>query len=537
MAVRLSLRPDLDQNVDGLPIYVTGLLADTAPLVAYEERLQIHNAVGRCTVQVLDGSDPLPPGSSVYLDHATQEVVVAWPAYSQYVTPLANPGFESGDTSGWTFTPRGGSAVPAVDTTYRYEGARSLRWPGGRGMGSEGGIEVEAWNNTIGPCLPGQRVTTRFRGMYNPAGHNFGSRYQALVRFLDSDGNPIGAPARGYQFKGRFHNGRWNDAVVSASGPAGTAGVQLGAWLTGSGASTWMDAASWDVPSELGVDEIGVYQLVLRVRDSAGRSALWNGEIEVTDKDPIAVAILAKLTAWWPFDSVDGAMMADKQPDVLVGGMTDAYLQYGPSLERADGRSPGRGAPQFRGSVEPGSYMTEASSTGGPAVAADMYPAGGDWANFGWLWLDSLPTPSMSIVTRYDAGDDGGAASIGMRYLDGGAGRMQGWFGNGTYSSIVPSGNVQTGKWVFFLLQRRNNIMRMWVDGAPIGTEMDVTGIVPLNGPHTYFGSQGQYFFLKGRLQDWGWMRGNSLTDEEMAWMYNAGAGRTIEQIRAAAGV
>lgn len=277
MVARLSLRPDLDQNVDGPPLYITGVLPEITPRLAYEGRLQIHNAIGRCSVQIMAGSDPLPPGSTVYIDHATQQIVVAWPEYSQYVTPLENPGFETGDASGWTFVPRGGWRAPVIDTAYRYEGACSLKWPGGRGMGSEGGIEVEAWNNTIGPCLPGQRVTTRFRGMYNPAGHHFGSQYRALVRFVDVAGNPIGAPQRGQVVKGRGQNGRWNDASVSASGPSGTAGVQLGAWLTGSNAATWMDAASWDVPSEIGVAKVGVYRLVLRVRDSAGRSAIWSG--------------------------------------------------------------------------------------------------------------------------------------------------------------------------------------------------------------------------------------------------------------------
>ncbi|WP_296253489.1 hypothetical protein [uncultured Stenotrophomonas sp.] len=400
-------------------------------------------------------------------------------------------------------------------------------------MGSEGGIEVEAWNNTIGPCLPGQRVTTRFRGMYNPAGHNFGSRYQALVRFFDSDGNPIGAPAGGYQFKGRFHNGRWNDAVVSASGPAGTAGVQLGAWLTGSGASTWMDAASWDVPSELGVDEAGVYQLVLRVRDSAGRSALWNGSINVTNSDPLAVSILAKLTAWWPLDSVNGSVMADMQPDVLRGGRTDAYLQYGSAPGQGAGRTPGRFAPNYTGSH---AYLTEMSSEGDPAPSTDMQPGSGDFCSFGWVWVNFGPTQYMSIVTRYDASNTGEFASIGMRFSSA-AGAVQGWFGTGTYGSTVPAGSVSTGRWIFMMLQRRDNMMVTSIDNSAFGPARDVTGVVPRQGDRSYFGSQGNNFFLRGRLQDWGWIKGAALTDEEMAWMYNAGAGRTIEQIRAAAGV
>lgn len=280
MSSILSLRPDLDQNVDALPLFIAGALPSARPALAYEGRLSIRNPVGPCTVEQV-GGDSLPPGSSLSVDNDTKQVVLAWPAYSEYVTPLENPGFETGDTSGWSFTPRGGGGVPVVDSAYRYEGAHSLRWPGGRGMGSEGGIEVEAWNNTIAPCLPGRRVTIHTRCMYNPAGHHFGSRYQGLIRFLDSMGNPIGTPARGKQFKGRGNNGRWNDASATAVGPAGTAGVQLGAWLTGSEAATWLDAASWDVPSSFGINVNAVILLTLRVRDSAGRTALWSGSVRV----------------------------------------------------------------------------------------------------------------------------------------------------------------------------------------------------------------------------------------------------------------
>lgn len=253
--------------------------------------------------------------------------------------------------------------------------------------------------------------------------------------------------------------------------------------------------------------------------------------------DPLAESILAKLTAWWPLDSVNGSKMADKQPDVLVGGMTDAYLQYGPSLNQAPGRTAGRYAPAYGGNASPGGYITEVSSAGGPAPVENMFPSNGDWCSFGWVYLNASPVPAMAIVTRYDANDSGGTASVGMRYLDGGNGRIQGWFGAGDQSSIVPSGNVAVGKWVFMLLQRRSGLMRMYVDGQPLGTEINVSVHTPNNHYHTYFGSQGPHLFLNGRLQDWGWIKGKSLTDQELEWLYNDGDGRTIQQIRQAAGM
>lgn len=281
MAALIALRPDLDQNVDALPLYITGVLPVGKPGLAYEGRLQIRNAHGACTVEQL-GGDALPPGGSISVDPSTMEIVVAWPEYAEYVTPLQNPGFESGNLTGWTLTQKGGSATATADTSQKFDGAYSLRWPGGKGLGSEGGIEVEAWNNTIGPCLPGQRVTTHARCMYNPAGHNFGNRYQGLLRFVDGAGVPIAPILRGKLFKGRGENGRWNDASATGIGPAGTKGVQLGAWMTGSNAPVWLDVASWDVPSSIGINIEATLQLTLRVRDSAGRSALWSGFINVS---------------------------------------------------------------------------------------------------------------------------------------------------------------------------------------------------------------------------------------------------------------
>lgn len=302
MGTRLSLRPDLDQDVGLLALYVSGNLPNAKPEVAYEGRLKIHNAEGACTAEQI-GGDTLPPGSSVFVDNATQQVVVAWPAYAEFVTPLQNPSFESGDLSGWTLTPKGGAATATADTSQKFDGAYSLRWPGGKGLGSEGGIEVEAWNNTIGPCLPGQRVTSHARCMYNPGGHNFGSRYQGLLRFLDGAGMPIGPAVRGKLFKGRGNNGRWNDASATGVGPVGTKGVQMGAWLTGSNAPVWLDASSWDVPSSAGINIETTLNLTLRVRDSAGRTALWSGSISVIDWTLENLGL-----KFWLDDSSDGVV-------------------------------------------------------------------------------------------------------------------------------------------------------------------------------------------------------------------------------------
>lgn len=526
MTARLALRPDLDQNIDALPLYVKGALVNAKPALAYEGRLKIHNASGRCTVFVLPGSDALPPGSSVFVDHATQEVVVAWPPYSEYVTPLQNPGFEVGDTSGWSFVMRGGSATPTVDASQRYEGAKSLKWPGGQGMGSEGGIELEAWNNTIGPCLPGRRVTTHLRCMYNPAGHNFGCRYQALVRFVDGAGNPIGTPSRGRVFKGRFNNRRWSDANVSATAPAGTAGVQLGGWLTGSKAPVWMDAASWDVPSSLGTNTVGVINLVLRVRDSAGRTALWFGLVKVESSDPIAVAILAKLSSFWPFDNVTTGVVDGTQLDA-VGTQHATTVNGGVKPAAIAARTAGRQTPKM------------SASTHQFAAPSSPYPVGQDWCSFGWFYFDGDgAAASALIMSHWNASSSSTTAGFYLQK------RIADLFiynvgrSSGALVKTIPNSSAPNGQWHFFISQRVAGKWQCYMDGVAVGTfDTDISEMNDSVGHPRYFGCAGPYFQLDGRLQDLGWCVGSSLTPDEVDWLYNGGVGRTIEQIRSAAGV
>lgn len=524
MAARLSLRPDLDQNVDALPLYISGRLADATPALAYEGRLQIRNSSGPCTVELLQGGGLLPPGGALSVDNATREVVVSWPAYSEYVTPLENPGFETGSTAGWTFTPRGGVAAVAIDTERRYEGAYSARWPGGKGLGSEGGIEVEAWNNTIGPCVPGQRVTIHTRCMYNPAGHNFGSRYQGLVRFLDADGNPIGAPTRGPQFKGRGNNGRWNDASASGEAPGGTKGVQLGAWLTGSSAPAWLDAASWDVPSNVGLNVEGQVCISLRVRDSAGRTAAWSGCISVH-----SAGVGAAVRHWWNLDENGSASaLADQTGNAALAIISRPSITFG--------------GPALRGGG--GASMRFA---GGGGAQSSYFPGWigetDDYCVAAWVQMDS-PTSAVERTLISDAPADDGSSAVNFRVdvqLTPTGQAAAFWeYGVGVDEIVVASPPLASGA-RFIVVSRDSSagVVTCHVDGVLVGTTPYANAPTDGRSPtkRLVVGNiQSGGRPLNGYMQDAA-VFDRPLTSAEVAWLYNAGQGRSYVEVIADAPV
>src|SRR3546814_3768796 len=85
-----------DKSIGSKLLYIDGILPDSPQDDAYEGRLQIHNAVGACSVKILS-SENLPVGASVYVDNSNSQVVVAWPAKNVVPTDLVNPGFETGE--------------------------------------------------------------------------------------------------------------------------------------------------------------------------------------------------------------------------------------------------------------------------------------------------------------------------------------------------------------------------------------------------------------------------------------------------------
>ncbi|MDH0276396.1 MULTISPECIES: hypothetical protein [unclassified Stenotrophomonas] len=265
MSARIYDRPDLDQRSRLLPLLVVGDLPRAVPFVAYEGRLQIYNAVGGCTVRQIDG-DLLPPGHQLYVDQATKQVVLTWPAYQAGAAPIANPGFESGPT-GWD---TGAGWVIAK------ENPPTGQWAAG-------------YNNNRGESIisstsryevyPGQRTTAKCKVRQGASAEgNAGA--SVLLEYRDQEGQVVGR-VEGNRVMSASKNRVYDSNVVGIA-PAGAATINI----AGNGIRyrenkiLFVDDFEWDhTVAAVGLDHEAEYRLTLMVSDSAGRSAIWRGFI------------------------------------------------------------------------------------------------------------------------------------------------------------------------------------------------------------------------------------------------------------------
>lgn len=521
MVTRIYDRPDLDQR-RGLPaLYVTGVLPGGKPGLAYQGRLQIHNAVGACTAEQIDG-DTLPPGHTIFVDNDTMEVVITWPAYAEEAAPIPNPGFEDGIV-GWV-----PGAGWSVTTNNPITGSRSAVYQ------RNGGSSVLSCASRY-PVTPGVPINAQcqVRQGASSAG-NAGAGLR--LEFRDSTG-AVMSTADGNYVMSASKNAVY-PSNVSALPPAGAATVNIACVGVRhrENKDVWVDSFIWSHKAAVvGINTDALFNLTLRVRDSSGSSALWNGAIRLDSADPIAVSILQKLACWWAFDTTNGALMADIQPEAITGGSNNATRFYGTTPSAMPGRTAGRSAPGFNATQ---AYITNNGTGSTPQTDSS---GGGDFCMFGWVYFASAPQNWTGLATRYD-GVLGRQSRVGLRTSTGDGRSLDGWFSDGlSDKSSATNGAVNplpAGQWLFVMVQRRSNILLTSINNAVFGNALDVTGVViPTDTQSIRFGAQGADCRLSGRLQDWGWIKGASLTSEEIAWLYNAGAGRTIEEIRAGAGV
>lgn len=64
----------LAENEPLPPLMIVGSLPSYEPGNSYEGRLDVLNAIGKCTAEIVESS--LPPGAYVFMDNFTQEVVL-----------------------------------------------------------------------------------------------------------------------------------------------------------------------------------------------------------------------------------------------------------------------------------------------------------------------------------------------------------------------------------------------------------------------------------------------------------------------------
>lgn len=266
-AAAMFNRPDLDQSRQALALYVEGILPRAAPSLAYEGRLQIHNAVGDCTVKLLSGN--LPPGATLSVDQATKEVVLTWPAYAEQAGPIQNPGFEDGAV-GWDF-----GAGWSVTTDNPIAGARSAAYDNNHG---DSLIESRSWLPTnVGDVVNASCAVRQGASSSGNAGGAVQLQYRNAAGqvILTVDGNPI--------TQGSNNVVRTSNVMGVTPAEAVTINIAGRGIRKRQNRRVWMDSFAWDhtVPA-VGINIDSQVCLQLQVDDSAGRSAEWAGCFLVT---------------------------------------------------------------------------------------------------------------------------------------------------------------------------------------------------------------------------------------------------------------
>ncbi|MBN7848379.1 hypothetical protein J0L38_01110 [Stenotrophomonas maltophilia] len=265
MSARIYDRPDLDQQNRRLPLLLTGTLPKAFPMVAYAGRLEISNAIGGCTVRQIDG-DQLPPGHQLYVDQATKQVVLTWPAYQAGAAPIANPGFESGPT-GWD---TGAGWVIATENPPTGQWAAGYNNNRGESIiSSTSRYEVYSGQRTTAKCKVRQGAS---------AEGNAGAA--VLLEYRDKDGQVVGR-VEGNRVMSASKNRVYDSNVVGIA-PAGAATINIASngIRYRENKILFVDDFEWDhTVAAVGLDHEAEFRLTLQVSDSAGRTAIWRGFI------------------------------------------------------------------------------------------------------------------------------------------------------------------------------------------------------------------------------------------------------------------
>lgn len=240
-----------------------------------------------------------------------------------------NPGFETGDISDWSYTTVGGSGTPVGSAAQKYAGTYSVYWNGGVGSGSEGGIECILINDDRAIVNPGQSITAICFIMYNPAGHQAGSRGACRLNWYDASNNFI-TYSEGSHIAGRGNNGRWVQAQVTAVAPANAAFASIGAWLTARNGDIYADSFSWDYAFS-GVPTGLVFRAVqTNAGYSGGAEPAWpdtNGET-VVDNEVTWEAILTSRVTWEASPILKSGSSEPTWPTLEGGSVVDGTISW-----------------------------------------------------------------------------------------------------------------------------------------------------------------------------------------------------------------
>lgn len=222
---------------------------------------------------------------------------------------LTNPGFESGDTTGWTITQSGGTGTPSVATDKKFAGTYAGRWQGAAGTGHSGGVEAVWENATDAPVTPGQSIaaSVMFKLDDTDSSQN---QAQARLHWYNASSALI-STTTGTLIRG--NDGSWRQSVVTGSAPAGAATVRLAAWTTANtSGGVRLDNATWNhvaPPTTAGL----IYKAV---QEGPGTSA----ETEPDWPTTLGVQVIDNTVTW---EAVTTSRVVWEASPILTSGATE----------------------------------------------------------------------------------------------------------------------------------------------------------------------------------------------------------------------
>lgn len=161
-------------------------------------------------------------------------------------------------------------------------------------------------------------------------------------------------------------------------------------------------------------------------------------------------------------------------------------------------------------------------------VLADSTPLSLAGANsYSWgMWVYWLGSGTQVFLAKY-LGE-----SPGYQFFFNGS-QLLYQVGGGGRTVIVPGVTTDTWLWVFGYYDDANNTMAASLNnGAPV-TRSEIIALGATSAP-LYVGAQSDNgYFFNGRIGPVMFWRNYIPTAEERAWLYNNGAGRTLEEMAA----
>lgn len=269
---------------------VSGVLPSAQKGQAYRGTLSIQNAVGKCTVRVLESD--LPPNAQVFVDNFSNSVVVTWPLTPVPAPPqppkVLNGDFESGDDGSW----RKGAGW-SIEASAGEGSSWGAVYANNRGVS---GIYSPAV-----PYSPGIAIhaSARFQQGASSAGNLTGN---IQLVWCDDAGNPlVGGEGVGYSSGNVISsgsNGAFKTTEVTAAhqtAPKVSVGIVSNRKRQNRRAA--VDNVVWDYTYDLPIQNL--WRVSIEVTDSLNRVAYWSGTISA-----IMLNLTTDLLGWYSMDEL-----------------------------------------------------------------------------------------------------------------------------------------------------------------------------------------------------------------------------------------